>query len=730
MITAPTTAPAARPLRDREQAGKGHLRGGGQVSGGQLGGTTTRFYAFPAIPNAVALDAVIIDIPRESLVLLFMLSTLVGNSIIVDRISWPYVVTFCGYETRADLLLLDMTNFEVILGMDWLSPYHTILDCHAKIITLAMLELPRLEWKGSSISTSSRIISFLKARYMVKKGYLAYLAYVRDNTVESVTIDSVPVVREFADVFSSNLLGMPPDHDIDFYIDLDPVTQPTSIPLYHMAPKELKELKEQLEELLAKGMEEHRHHFRVVLQTLREQKLFAKFSKCEFWLYFVAFLGHVVSYKGIKVDPKKIEAVQIWLCPTSATEIRSFLGLAGYYRRFVEGFSSIAAPLTRLNQKGAPFRWSEDCEEGQVVAYASHQLKPHEKNYPVHDLELAAIFYALKIWRHYLYGVSCEVYIDYRTLQHLFKQRDLNLRHRRWLELLKDYDIIILYHPGKVNVVADALIRKAKSMGSLAFISAEERPLALDIQSLANRLIKARQFNDQHLVVLKETVLQGGSKEVSIGEDGVLRLQGRLCVPNIDGLREKILEEAHSSRGQWYQFLPLAKFSYSRSYQSSIEMDLFEALYHWRCRSPIGWFEPGNARLYGTDLVKDSLEKLDEFLGYEEEPVAIVARQDRQLRSKRIFAVKVQWRGQPVEEENMAEYEEKEMEEEMEENPFVDIDEYIKDTNVIVPPVVGVTTSKVEHCLILMLKAEGVFRNSTNDDPTQHLRNFLCVCDA
>ncbi|XP_070020429.1 uncharacterized protein [Nicotiana sylvestris] len=255
-------------------------------------------------------------------------------------------------------------------------------------------ELPRLEWKGSSISASSRVIYFLKARHMVEKGCLAYLAYVRDTKAESSTIDSVPVVREFADVFPSDLPGMPLDRDIDFCIDLAPGTQPISIPPYRMAPKELKE---QLEKLLAKGLRGHEQFLRVELQTLREQKLYVKFSKCKFWLEYVAFLGHVESGEGIK--------------------------------------------------------------EGRVIAYASRQLKIHEKNYHVHDLDL----------------------------QHLLKQRDLNLRQRRWLELLKNYVITILYHPGKANVVEDALSRDAERMGSLAFISVEERPLALDIQSLANR---------------------------------------------------------------------------------------------------------------------------------------------------------------------------------------------------------------------------------------------------
>ncbi|XP_070034384.1 uncharacterized protein [Nicotiana tomentosiformis] len=271
-------------------------------------------------------------------------STLVGDYVVVNQIYRSCVVTFYGYKTRADLLLLDMTNLEVILGMDWLSPYYSILDFHSKTVTFAMPELPRFEWKGSSVNTSSRVISFLKARHMVEKGCLAYLAYVRDTTAESPMIDSVLVILEFANVFPSNLPGMPPDCDIDFRIDLAQGTQPISIPLYHMAPKELKE---QLEEF-------------------------------------------------------------------------------------------------------------------------------------------------------------------------------------------------------KANVVADALSKKAESMGSLEFISAEERLLALDVQSLANGLvtldisepsrvlacvvaqssrlgqIKARQFDDPYLAVLREMVLQGSAKEVSIGDDGVL----------------------------------------------------------------------------------------------------------------------------------------------------------------------------------------------------------------
>ncbi|KAD2805188.1 hypothetical protein E3N88_38565 [Mikania micrantha] len=242
--------------------------------------------------------------------------------------------------------------------------------------------------------------------------------------------------------------------------------------------------------------------FVAFLETLRKEKLYAKFSKCAFWLREVQFLGHVVCADGILVDPSKVQAVMKWSSPKTPTEIRSFLGLAGYYRRLIQDFARIASPLTKLTRKDVKFVWGVDQEKafnelkfkltqapvltlpdgpddfvvysdasylglgcllmqrGKVIAYASRQLKVHEVNYPTHDLELAAVVFALKIWRHYLYGVKCTIYTDHKSLKYFFTQKELNMRQRRWIELLKDYDCEILYHPGKANVVADALSRK------------------------------------------------------------------------------------------------------------------------------------------------------------------------------------------------------------------------------------------------------------------------------
>jgi hypothetical protein len=252
--------------------------------------------------------------------------------------------------------------------------------------------------------------------------------------------------------------------------------------------------------IFSKNEEEHDEHLRLVLQKLRENQLYAKLSKCEFWLQEVLFLGHIISEGGISMDPSKVESVLSWNTPQNVSDIQSFLGLAGYYRRFIEGFSKIAKPKTELLEKGKTFEWAPrreasfqelkkrlttepvltmpDMERpfsiycdasgqglgcvliGHVVAYASRQLRKHEEKYPTHDLELAAVVHASKIWRHYIIGKRCEVYSDHKSLKYIFTQPDLNLRQRRWLELIKDYDLGINYRPGKANVVADALSRR------------------------------------------------------------------------------------------------------------------------------------------------------------------------------------------------------------------------------------------------------------------------------
>ncbi|WMV49638.1 hypothetical protein MTR67_043023 [Solanum verrucosum] len=299
------------------------------------------------------------------------------------------------------------------------------------------------------------------------------------------TIRSVPDFQ-FSNI-SEDLLGVPPEREIDFGIGLFLDTHPISIPPYRMAPVELKELKEQLKYLVDNGFirpsiflrgalvliddlfdqlrdashfskidlifgyhqlrvrdsdipktafrtwneEAHATHLRVVLQTLKDRQLFAKFNKCKFWLQSVAFLQHIVSSEGIQVDSHNIEDVKQWPRPTSPMDIISFLGLAGYYRRFMEGFSSIVSPLTTLTQK-------KEGSDGYVIYCDTSRV-------------CLAVVFSLKIWRHYLYGIHVDVFTDHKSLR-------------------------------KANVVADSLSRL--SMGSVAHIEEKRKELAKDVHRL------------------------------------------------------------------------------------------------------------------------------------------------------------------------------------------------------------------------------------------------------
>src|SRR5438105_764102 len=357
--------------------------------------------------------------------------------------------------------------------------------------------------------------------------------------------------------------------------------------------------------VFSKSEEEHEEHLRLVLQKLREHQLYAKFSKCEFWLDEVFFLGHVIKAGGVAVDPSKVRDVLGWLPPQNVSEIRSFLGMAGYYRRFIEGFSKIAKPLTELLEKGATFKWTParndsfeelkkrlttapvlvlpditkgfdvycdasrqglGCvlmQEGRVVAYASRQLRKHEQNYPTHDLELAAVVHALKIWRHYMLGNRCEIYTDHKSLKYIFTQTDLNLRQRRWLELIKDYDVGINYHPGKANVVADALSRRSYCNSimvregfpelykdferlNLGFI-ADLDATTMEVEPTLEREIRNGQLEDEKIKEIRGLIKLDKAPGFSEDDQGTVWYGRRICVPDVKSIKELILREARDS---------------------------------------------------------------------------------------------------------------------------------------------------------------------------------------
>ncbi|GJW93492.1 putative reverse transcriptase domain-containing protein [Tanacetum coccineum] len=335
--------------------------------------------------------------------------------------------------------------------------------------------------------------------------------------------------------------------------------------------------------IYSKNKEEHGEHLKTILNLLRSEKLYAKFSKCDFWLDSVQFLGHVIDSSGVHVDPAKIEAIKNWAAPTTPTEVRQFLGLAGYYRRFIKEFSLISKPLTKLTQKNKPYVWGDDEEEAfqtlklklcsapilslpegsedfvvycdaslkgfgavlmqreKVIAYTSRKLRKNKENYTTHDLELGAVVFALRLWRHYLYGTKYTVYTNHKSLQYILDQKELNMRQRRWIELLSDYDCVIRYHPRKANVVADALSRKDKE---------PIRVCAL-VVTVHNNLPK--QIRNAQVEACKEENIgaegfRGKREPFEVRSNGTKCLKVRVWLPLFRGLRGLIMLESHKSK--------------------------------------------------------------------------------------------------------------------------------------------------------------------------------------
>ncbi|GJX11381.1 putative reverse transcriptase domain-containing protein [Tanacetum coccineum] len=458
---------------------------------------------------------------------------------------------------------IKLGSFDVVIGMDWLSKYHARIICDQKVIHIPI--------DGETL--------IIRAEVMEKKS-------------AKKRLEDIPVVREFSEVFPEDLPGLPPVRQkenlqecLSYYRELNKLTIKNRYPLpriddlfdqlqgsstyskidlrsgYHQlrvrdedipktafrkryghyefqvmpfgltnAPAVFMDLMNRvckpyldkfvivfIDDILiySRNKEEHANHLRIILELLKKEKLYAKFSKCDFWISIVQFLGHVIDSQGIHVDPAKIEAVKDWASPTTPTEIRQFLGLAGYYRRFIK------APILALPEGNDDFFYYCDAslqglgavlmQREKFIAYASRKLKPNEKNYTTHDLELGAVVFALKIWRHYLYGT-------------------------------KYYDYEIRYHPGKANVVADALSWKEqiKPIRFRSLVMTLHPKLPSQILEAQTEAIKEENIKAENL--------RGMDKAFEVRPDGTRCIKNQSWLPLFGNLRDLIMHESHKSK--------------------------------------------------------------------------------------------------------------------------------------------------------------------------------------
>ncbi|GJR02651.1 putative reverse transcriptase domain-containing protein [Tanacetum coccineum] len=497
-----------------------------------------------------------------------------GKIIKVNTLIRGCTLNFLNHPFNIDLMLVELGSFDVIIGMDWLTKYHAVIVCDEKLVRVPFRnEILIFCGDGRNNRHESRlnIISCTKTQKYLLKGCQVFLAHITAKKAEDKSkekrLKDVPIVRDFPKLTVKNCYPLPRiDNLLDqlqgssVYLKIDLRSGyhqlrvreediPKTIFRTHYghyefqvmpfgltnAPAVFMDLMNRvckpyldkfmivfIDDILiySKSKQEHEEHLNLILDLLKKEELDAKISKCEFWIPKVQFLGHMIDSQGIYVDPAKIESIKDWASPKTPMEIRQFLGLAGYYRRFIEGFSKIAKSMTKLTQKKVKFDWDDKEEKAfqllkekfcsapilalpegaenfiiycdashkglgvvlmqneKVIAYASRQLKIHEKNYTAHDLELGAVVFALKVWRHYLYETKCTVFTDHKTLQHILDQKELNMRQRRWLELLSDYDCEIRYHPGKANIeVAKPENFEAKDVGGVGYYAMDMKKL-------------------------------------------------------------------------------------------------------------------------------------------------------------------------------------------------------------------------------------------------------------
>ncbi|GJV05763.1 putative reverse transcriptase domain-containing protein [Tanacetum coccineum] len=363
--------------------------------------------------------------------------------------------------------------------------------------------------------------------------------------------------------------------------------------------------------IYSKNKEEHEEHLKLILELLKKEELYAKFSKCEFWIPKVQFLGYMIDRKDIHGEKEEaaFKLIKQKLCSAP------ILALSKGSKNFIVYCDASHKGLGTVLMQNK-----------KVIAYASRQLKIHEKNYTTHDLELGAVVFALMMWRHYLYGTRCTVFTDHKSLQHILDQKELNMRQRRWLELLSDYDCDIHYHPGKANVVADALSRKERSKPSRvqALVMTIGLNLPKKILEAQTKALKPENLSAEDVRGMLRKDLP--KKKLEPRADGTLCLNNRSWVLCFGDLRTLIMHESYKSKYSIHS-------GSDKMYQDLKFTSLFWKALHEALQC-----------LFDESLVipLDGL-CIDDKLHFVEEPVEIMDREIKQLKRSRIPIIKFRW---------------------------------------------------------------------------------------
>ncbi|GJT59460.1 putative reverse transcriptase domain-containing protein [Tanacetum coccineum] len=426
-----------------------------------------------------------------------------------------------GHKFDINLIPFGSGRFNMIIRMDWLFDHKAEIICHEKVVRIPLLGGKVLRVLGEKPEEKMRQLMSAKAKEKEQEEILV----VRDFPEVFLARSSERVIRECRSRRHSELASVSSRPSQRRFSSLDTISQLESgtfirsamlfTPMYLCRSSRARyDFSFSVPHVLTR--EEHEMHLGLVLEFLKKEKLYAKFSKCEFWLREVQFLGHVINGDGIHVDPSKIEAVKNWEAPKTPSEVHSFLGLAGYYRRFIENFSKIAKPLTVLTQKSKNFDWGEEQDNTFQI------LKDTLCNTSILALPDGPEDFVIYCDASDL-GLGCVL---------------MKRNKRRWIELFSDYDCEIHYHPGKTNIVADALSRKARVKPKRV------RAMSMTLQSsIKDKILAAQKEASDEFVGLQ----RGINEMIELRNDGALYYLDQIWVCLKGDVRTLIMDEAHTS---------------------------------------------------------------------------------------------------------------------------------------------------------------------------------------
>nr|GEZ44774.1 putative reverse transcriptase domain-containing protein [Tanacetum cinerariifolium] len=391
-------------------------------------------------------------------------------------------------------------------------------------------------------------------KYVDRRSCLFVAQVVEKEPIER-RLEDVPIICKFLDVFPEDLPGLPLPRQVEFEIEFVPKAAPVARAPYRLAHSEMKELAKQLQELSDKGfIRPSSSPLRVREKDILITAFRTRSGHYEFQVMSFGLTNAPAVFMDLmnQIPQSKAVLKNYWTASKTPTEVRQFLGLAGYYRRFIEGFSLIAKPLTKLTQKNKTFEWGEEEEEAfqllkDKLCSAPILALPEGSKYFFVYCDALLKGYGVVLMqrekRHYLYGVKCTVFMDHKRLQYILDQKELNMRQRRWIELLSDYDCKIRYHSGKENVVADALIRKEREK------HLRVRSLVLtNHKDLMQQILEAQVESLKEGNVQKEDLGRMQKKIYEIPSNGIRYHGKHIWLPLHGGIRDLIMHESHKSK--------------------------------------------------------------------------------------------------------------------------------------------------------------------------------------